>query len=174
MVQAALKGHTSCLKSLLDADADKDAKDSDRRTALMIAALNGHTACLKSLLDAGADKEAQNSDGETALIVAADNGHCSCVEALAQAGSKDVPDRYGTTVLMKGDNEQLKKKIAQTKSKASSLQHEVVDLTQLLTEKTQLLTTCEKSWNGAMMILPAVSIIFFCFLSSCGKENKEK
>ena len=65
MLLHASNGHESCVRALLDAGADKDAKDNDGSTALMYASENGHESCVMSpvyednLVDAGADNDAK-------------------------------------------------------------------------------------------------------------------
>ena len=62
-------GHESCVRALLDAGADKDAKDNDGRTALMLLLMSGHESCVRALLDAGADKDAKDNDGRQLLCM---------------------------------------------------------------------------------------------------------
>ena len=40
--QASEDGHESCVRAMLEAGADKDAKNNDGMTALMDASQNGH------------------------------------------------------------------------------------------------------------------------------------
>ena len=50
---AAKEGDPDILKSLLDHNADVEAKDEDEETAVFKAAAQGHVKCLKSMLDKG-------------------------------------------------------------------------------------------------------------------------
>ena len=68
---------------MLDAGADKDAKNNDGGTALIYASINGHESCVRALLDAGADKDAKHNDGQTALMFATENGHEAVVTLLS-------------------------------------------------------------------------------------------
>ena len=88
---------------MLDACADKDAKDNDGWTALIFASIGGHESCVRALLYAGADKDAKTTtNGSTALIWASENGHESCVQALLDAGAdRDAKDNKGRTALMR-------------------------------------------------------------------------
>ncbi len=61
-------GNMDCVKALITAGADVNAKDSKGMTALLGAAMGGNADCLKALIDAGADVNAKDSDGQTALI----------------------------------------------------------------------------------------------------------
>ena len=58
---------------LLDAVADKEAKDNDGLTPLIQASCNGHTEVVKLLLDNNADKEAKTKYGNTPLLFASAN-----------------------------------------------------------------------------------------------------
>ena len=61
LILAAEKGRADCARLLVDAGADKEARDVGGCTALIQAALRGHTVCARLLLDAGADKNAKDS-----------------------------------------------------------------------------------------------------------------
>ncbi len=58
---ATASNHADCVRLLLEAGANKYAKDEDGRTALLWAALDGHADCARLLVDAGADKEATDN-----------------------------------------------------------------------------------------------------------------
>jgi ankyrin repeat protein len=81
------KACAEVVKTLLDADADVNAKDKSGVTALMVAACAGHTEMVETLLDAGADVNAKGEVGFTALMFAAQEGHTEIVEILKQAGA---------------------------------------------------------------------------------------
>ena len=50
LMRAAEKGHTDCVRLLIDGGAKKEAKDNEGMTALMFAAANRHMGCLRLLL----------------------------------------------------------------------------------------------------------------------------
>src|SRR5258705_11257362 len=54
LVEAAMRGDTAQLKTLISAGAKVDAPDSNQRTALTYAAAHGSLPAVQLLLDAGA------------------------------------------------------------------------------------------------------------------------
>jgi ankyrin repeat protein len=100
-MKASFHGHAKMVALLLNAGANKDAKDKGGFTALLVAAQNGQAACLQLLLDAGADKEAKQIKGATALFIAAQNGHAKCLEMLFNAKvDKNATNAHGCTALL--------------------------------------------------------------------------
>src|ERR1051326_5814064 len=67
---AARKGQTKQVASLLDRGAPIDSAEKDGRTALMLAAQRGHVDTVKLLLDRGAKGEARDRQGWTAYGLA--------------------------------------------------------------------------------------------------------
>jgi ankyrin repeat protein len=108
-------GVPECLRMLIDAGAEIDARDNDGRTALQVAAAAGHEdlaailraagastvgvaeaelrwaagegdlARVRDLIAAGADVNAPGPHGHTALMAAANKGHAEVVRALLEA-----------------------------------------------------------------------------------------
>ena len=72
---AAAGGHAAAALSLLQAGADKDAKNYIGETALHLAALMGHETLALALVAAAADTEATTLYGATPLHYAALGGH---------------------------------------------------------------------------------------------------
>ena len=70
LTAASSEGHTECVKFLVDAKADVNAKDKDSTTSLMAASARGHFDVVKLILAAGAEVNEQNVDGHTALMFA--------------------------------------------------------------------------------------------------------
>ena len=68
--RASEKGHTACVKLLVDAKANTDLQSSDGMTALIKASSEGHQDCVKHLLDARANKNLKTKNGNTALNLA--------------------------------------------------------------------------------------------------------
>ena len=84
---AARKGDTATVQTLLNNGADVNATDEHGGTALMYAAVNGHTATVQALIDAGADVNKLHNFGKSALILAQEKGHTAVVGLLIQAGA---------------------------------------------------------------------------------------
>ena len=100
LVYSAKKGHIDCLRVLLDAGADVNAKNEDGNTSLIYSAKKGHTDCLSALLDAGADVNAKDKNGVTSLMYSARNGHSDCLRALLDAEADvNAKDNFGKTSL---------------------------------------------------------------------------
>ena len=70
LTAASSEGHTECVKLLIDAKADVNAKDKDSTTSLMAAAARGHFDVVEIIVAAGAEVNEQNVDGHTALMFA--------------------------------------------------------------------------------------------------------
>ena len=86
---SAYLNDTACMRLLLDAGAQLDAKDSsDASTPLSLAAQEGHVEACSLLLAAGASVDARNEDERTALHTAARFGHVGFISALLDAGAE--------------------------------------------------------------------------------------
>lgn len=70
LTAAASEGHVDCVRLLVDAKADINAKDKDNTTPLMAAAARGYVDVVSLIVEAGADVNLQNVDGHTALMFA--------------------------------------------------------------------------------------------------------
>jgi ankyrin repeat protein len=90
---ASTQGYAKIVALLLNAGANKEAKDHNGATALFAAATKGHAECIDMLLNAGADVNATNDDKTTALMMAAANGHLQCIEHLFISAGCDVNAR---------------------------------------------------------------------------------
>jgi Ankyrin repeats (3 copies)/NACHT domain len=65
--RAALRGHETTVRVLLEKGADVDARDSYGQTALQGAASGGHEATVRLLLEKGADVDVRDKDRRTTL-----------------------------------------------------------------------------------------------------------
>ncbi|MBI3652014.1 MAG: ankyrin repeat domain-containing protein [Acidobacteria bacterium] len=100
LMSAALIGHTSAIKALLEKGATADAKDDQGRTPLMEASFAGHSETVRALLDSGAAVNAQDHDGWTALMEAASKGHTEIVRLLLSRGADTkIKNHKGCTAL---------------------------------------------------------------------------
>jgi ankyrin repeat protein len=84
---ASWLGHAEITALLLNAGADKDAKDEIGYTALCMAAQNDNVKCIELLLKAGCDVNTINKKGGSALFIAVYKNRPNCVRALVQAGA---------------------------------------------------------------------------------------
>ena len=81
-------GSPDCVRLLLDAGAELEAKTLTNRTALHVAATAGNEACLRLLLPRGADVDMPDTQRRALpLHFAAGAGHAACVAALLDAGA---------------------------------------------------------------------------------------
>ncbi|MDR3285786.1 MAG: ankyrin repeat domain-containing protein [Holosporales bacterium] len=80
----AASRHIGIVRVLLEARADKDAKDNGGGTPLHWAVYYRQTEIVQVLLEAGADKDVQNKNGDTPLDLAIAIGHDDII-ALLQA-----------------------------------------------------------------------------------------
>ena len=99
-----------CVKMLLEAGADVNAKTKAGSTTLMEAAQNDMVGCVEMLLKAGVDVNVADNDGNTAVSYAVD-GKPECLKLLVEAGA-DVNGfnsrGYNLLMLAKQDIECLK------------------------------------------------------------------
>jgi len=106
LLQAAAAGECPRVRELLAAGADRNARDAEGATPLMLAAHAGHLDVVRALIDAGADVNATDERGWGALAKAVynpelDRGFADVVEALVGAGANpEAPIGYGIRPLM--------------------------------------------------------------------------
>ena len=88
VADAAMRGETEAVRSLLRQGADVNAAQGDGMTALHWAARSGNLEMAEILLYAGANVEAATRIGDyTPLHLASQSGSASVVDALLKAGS---------------------------------------------------------------------------------------
>lgn len=97
---AATRGCTDCVRALLSAGADIDARDRAGGSALIFAAAHGHVGTVRELVMRGAAVDVCGSDGETALCKAVSYNHSASLQELLAAGA-DVAARYRTKVRLR-------------------------------------------------------------------------
>jgi ankyrin repeat protein len=96
---AAAKGDTAAIESLLANGTVVDARDRDQATPLIAAALGGQVEAAKLLLAKGADVMARNSGGFTALHAAAFSGSAAVASLLLdnKADRDDKANKAGAS-----------------------------------------------------------------------------
>jgi len=87
LMRAALIGHTSAVRALLDGGADVNAIDRNGWTPLMEAVFAGHAETIRALLARGADVNKKDRAGWTPLMEAASKGHAEAVIILLACGA---------------------------------------------------------------------------------------
>ena len=97
---AAWRGHEAVACLLIEAQADKDARNKDQWTPLHLAAANGHEVVARLLIEAQADKDARNANQWAPLHLAAANGHEAVARLLIEAqADKDARNKDQWTPL---------------------------------------------------------------------------
>ena len=114
VADAAMRGDTETVRTLLKQGMDVNQSQGDGMTALHWAATSGNTALAEALLYAGANLRATTRLGAyTPLHVASQAGHAAIIEALAKAGGDvNAVTATGATALM----------LAATSGKADAVQ----------------------------------------------------
>ena len=112
LMRAALIGHTSAVRALLDGGADVNAPDPNGWTPLMEAVFAGHADTIRALLIRGADANTKDHAGWTPLMEAASKGHVEVVMILLACGADaNARSNKGWTALKaapKGNTEIIK------------------------------------------------------------------
>lgn len=98
---AAIFGHESIAKYLLENNADTKAQDSSGATPLHEAVRYGNVAIAKLLLDAGANVNAKDNLGKTPVMLAVPKDKVQEIYSLLISYRADlsIKDMYGDTVL---------------------------------------------------------------------------
>ena len=106
LLDAVTAGDVDRVRKLLAAGADRNERNGDAATALMLAAHAGNLDLVMTLIDAGADVNATDERGWGALMKAAynadlDRGFADVAQALIDAGANvETPIGYGIRPLM--------------------------------------------------------------------------
>lgn len=98
---AAARGFTQIVIMLLEAEANPNAMDDEKRTPLSYAIEAGHTEVAVQLLDYGANPSTPDVHGWTPLMWAAWSGNPDSVRILleAKANPHYIDPNYGETAL---------------------------------------------------------------------------
>ncbi|WP_285766332.1 ankyrin repeat domain-containing protein [Peribacillus sp. SI8-4] len=101
LLQAAEKGDTETINSLIEDGADIDLQDSKGRTAIMIAAYHNDLKTAKILIAAGADVNIQDDMKNNPFLYAGAEGYLEILRATIDAGADPaMTNRYGGTALI--------------------------------------------------------------------------
>lgn len=101
LMEAASRGHTDTVRTLLEKGGDVDATDNAGRTALMEAAFEGYTETARVLLDKGANINAHDKEGWTPLFWAAFSRRTETVRFLLEKGADvNAKNKYQDTALI--------------------------------------------------------------------------
>eukprot|EP00891_Asterochloris_glomerata_P002654 jgi/Astpho2/2654/Aster-x0544 len=82
LMHAANNGHASTVTALLKCDADPDAVDYNKQTALMVAVFSDRAKAAEALIANGATVDKVDDKGRTALCHAAKYGSIDCIHIL--------------------------------------------------------------------------------------------
>ena len=100
LTDAAQWNREKVVRCLLESGVDRDGRQADGSTALMLASESGHLEVVCLLLAAGADKDCPDDYGMTALMRTSQSGHVEVARLLLQAGAeKDGRARDGSAAL---------------------------------------------------------------------------
>ncbi len=101
LIWAAINGHASAVKALLNTGADVNAIDNIGMTSLMEAASGGKSDVIRILLEKDANVNSSARDGMTALMLASSEGHKEIVNILIDRGANiNAVNRDGRTALI--------------------------------------------------------------------------
>ena len=87
VADAAMRGDSDAVSTLLGQGADVNARQADGATAIHWAVYRGNKELADLLIRAGADVTAANRNGSTSLWLAGTNGDAAMIEALLDAGA---------------------------------------------------------------------------------------
>ncbi|XP_049820265.1 ankyrin repeat and death domain-containing protein 1A-like isoform X2 [Aethina tumida] len=100
LFHAAIGGHKSVVKRLIEVGASPDKRNKESRTALHVACERGHCDVTELLLSHEADMEAKDINGNTPLHVAAQHQQTKIVQILLDANADpDSENLKGSTAL---------------------------------------------------------------------------
>jgi ankyrin repeat protein len=100
--RAAKSDDVALIGQLLASGAKIDQRDTDRRTALLVATQNNAIAAAQALIAAGADVNAKDAIQDTPYLYAAAEGRLEILRLILATGKANLKDtnRYGGTGLI--------------------------------------------------------------------------
>ena len=101
LFQAAERGDTETIFSLINEIKNINAQDSNGRTALMIAVYNNDVDTVKALIDRGADINIQDDMKNNPFLYAGAEGYLEILKLTIDANADPtITNRYGGTALI--------------------------------------------------------------------------
>ncbi|WP_394138951.1 ankyrin repeat domain-containing protein [Cytobacillus oceanisediminis] len=101
LLQAVERKETETIKRLIEKGVDLNKKDSDGRTATMIATYNNDVETAKVLIKAGADVNNQDNMKNNPFLYAGAEGYVEILKLTIEAGADPaIMNRYGGTALI--------------------------------------------------------------------------
>lgn len=101
LIEAAARGDTAQVRSLLARGAGVRARDAEGRTALVAATYGNHVEAARLLIGAGADVNAQDNIRNSAFLLAGARGYLEIVRMTLAAGADlKSTNRFGGTALI--------------------------------------------------------------------------
>lgn len=99
--RAASDDDVATIRDLLSKGVDVDARDGDRRTALLLATQGNKIKAATALIDAGADVNAKDAINDSPYLYAGARGHIEILRmTLAHGADLKSTNRYGGTALI--------------------------------------------------------------------------
>lgn len=101
LIQAAERKETETIKRLVEEGIDINTKDSEGRTAIMIATYNNDVDTAKVLIKAGADVNIQDNLKNNPFLYAGAEGYVEILKlAIGSGADPTITNRYGGTALI--------------------------------------------------------------------------
>ncbi|WP_186321356.1 ankyrin repeat domain-containing protein [Bacillus sp. FJAT-22090] len=101
LIQAAKHKETERIKTLIEEGVDINTKDSEGRTAVMIATYNNDVETAKVLIKAGADVSIQDNMQNNPFLYAGAEGYVEILKLTIEADADPaITNRYGGTALI--------------------------------------------------------------------------
>lgn len=101
LLEAARRGDTAQVASLLERKVEVDAPSADGSTPLLLATANDHLAVARQLIEAGADVNRQNSRLDSPYLLAGAEGRLEILRlTLLHGADLKSTNRYGGTALI--------------------------------------------------------------------------
>ena len=116
LIAAACSGSAAAVQLVLSVGgSEREARDRNGWTALLLACAKGHADCITVLAAAGCDTKAKTNDGLTALTAAAGSGNAAALQAVLDSGG--AAEGHGA----KGGKESVALLLACVKGHADSI-----------------------------------------------------